>query len=520
MTLENGVNLPMQKPYFGQKTKEDVAAFLKPLIDYANSQDSILNKNIKYVRWSTDPEKPYTLEVKTIGLQPLVMFAKLKQSKTYLSETLYRLEDTVKILEFNHTFKRTQRGEKPWIFSISLWSRSTEENLKHIQNWKKEAVPKDARQPVRLPSSDNNRDIAPESHVLQESPIELDSPDYIERQPLESNLARAILKPGSLVRLKGPQQIGKTSLVERLLLRTWKEQPGKYRTVVLSFNLAELSDTTRLLKWLCAAVSRELNLPNQVATEWDDTFSSNQSATTYFEDRILKAIQQPLILVLDNIDVVFGRPELRESFCRLLRHWNDLTKGINHRAATWRQLRLVLVHATDKYGSLDINCSPLAGIGCVFALSEFSEAEIDELATRYHLSDINIQEVKRYLGGHPSLVRDAFNYLEAHQASLEQLWKIAPTEKSPFGHHLRHHLDILQQNPEVGLAFKEVLASEEPVRVSSSETFKLQSMGLVKIDGDLCSPLCELYREYFSLRLQEKSRAWATLVNLLQLKIS
>ncbi|NEP56388.1 MAG: hypothetical protein F6K31_05110 [Symploca sp. SIO2G7] len=351
---------------------------------------------------------------------------------------------------------------------------------------------------------------------LLENLRELNSPFYIERQAIESDCYQAILKPGSLVRLKGPQQIGKTSLVERLLVRVSKE----YCTAVLSFNLAELTNTTRMFKWLCAAVSQELELPNQVTTFWDDTFGSNQSATTYFEKYILKAIQQPLILVLDNIDVVFDKPELQENFCRLLRHWNDLTKGINHRAAIWRQLSLVLVHATDKYSSLDINCSPLAGIGCAFSLPEFSETEIDELAKRYSLTNINIREVKHYLGGHPYLVSSAFDYLHQQQLSLEDLLKIASTEKSPFGNHLRGHLETLQQNPELWLGFKEIVTSEKPVRVSSSETFKLQSMGLVKIEGDLCSPLCELYRQYFSLRLQEKRRSFGSLFNFLQPKRS
>jgi len=310
---------------------------------------------------------------------------------------------------------------------------------------------------------------------------------------------------------------GKTLLVERLLVRAERE---KYRTATLSFNLAELTNTSRMFKWLCATLSQELELPNKVTTYWDDTFGSNQNATTYFEVHILKAIEKPLILVLDNIDIVFDKPELQDSFCRLLRSWNDLTKGINHRAVTWRKLSLILVHSTNKYGSCDINSSPLAGIGSEFYLPEFSEEEIDELAKRYHFTNINIKEVKRYLGGHPSLVRDAFDYLAQQQVSLEHLLQIASTEKSPFGNHLRGHLETLQQNPELWLGFKEIVTSEKPVRVSSSETFKLQSMGLVKIEGDLCSPLCELYRQYFSLRLQEKRRFFGSLFNFLQPKRS
>ncbi|MBE9117263.1 AAA-like domain-containing protein [Lusitaniella coriacea LEGE 07157] len=502
----------MSGQYFGEKTKRKAVLLLEPLIDCANGEREKPHKALKDIYWGN---RKYELVVKTVGLHPLELLVQRKLNQKQISETLYRLNDTVKILQFHNRFEREQQGEKWWAFSLFLWSDDKDKNIRKILDWKKKTTsqlePQDPIQSVQSCSPSRGHDVS-----LADSQVELDSPFYIPRQEIESDCYQAILKPGSLVRLKGPQQIGKTSLVERLVLKARRE---KYRTAVLSFNLAELTATTGMLKWLCAAVNQELELPNNVATHWDDTFGPNQSATTYFEKHILKAIQQPLILVLDNIDVVFDKPELQDGFCRLLRSWNDLTKGINHRAAIWRRLSLILVHATDKYSSLDIHHSPL-NVGKVFALPEFSEMEIAELAKRYPLANINSQEVKQYFGGHPYLVRSAFDYLHQQQVNLEYLLKIAPTEKSPFGNHLRGHLKALQQNPSLGLGFKEIVTSKEPVRVSSSETFKLQSMGLVKIEGDLCSPLCELYRQYFSLRLQEKSNSLVSLLNLLQLKIS
>lgn len=506
----------MSGQYFGKETKRKAILLLCSLIDCANENIEKPHKSLKDVYWG---EQPYELVVKTLGLHPLELLIERQLNQKQISEVLYRLNDTVNILQFHNRFEREQQGEKWWSFSIYLWSQDKDKNIQKIQKWKKEITSNiESKEKIKQASSSSpfhDDKVSIESKV-SDNLLALASPFYIERQPIESNFYQAILKPGSLVRLKGPQQIGKTSLVERLLVRV----PKEHRTAVLSFNLAKLTDATGMFKWLCAAVSQELELPNQITTYWDDTFGSNQSATTYFEKYILKAIQQPLILVLDNIDVVFDKPDLQESFCRLLRHWNDITKGINHRAAIWRQLSLVLIHATNNYGSLDINSSPLAGIGSEFSLPEFSEAEIDELAKRYNLTNINIKEVKHYFGGHPYLVRSAFDYLHQQQVSLEYLLKIAPTEKSPFGNHLRGHLETLQRTPELGLGFKEIVTSEEPVRVSSSETFKLQSMGLVKIEGNLCSPLCELYRQYFSLRLQEKRSSFASLFNFLQPKRS
>ena len=71
---------------------------------------------------------------------------------------------------------------------------------------------------------------------LPEGQVELNSPFYIERQPLEQQCYQTVLKPGSLIRIKAPCQMGKTSLMTRILARAASQD---YRTVVLDFQLAE-----------------------------------------------------------------------------------------------------------------------------------------------------------------------------------------------------------------------------------------------------------------------------------------
>jgi hypothetical protein len=47
------------------------------------------------------------------------------------------------------------------------------------------------------------------------------------------------------------------------------------------------------------------------------------------------------------------------------------------------------------------------------------------------------------------------------------------------------------------------VTSKQPISLSSECGFKLQSMGLVNLDGDKYSPKCNLYRQYFSVHLEE-----------------
>ena len=163
-----------------------------------------------------------------------------------------------------------------------------------------------------------------------------------------------------------------------------------------------------------------------------------------------------------------------------------------------------MVHSTEVYGSLDINRSPLANVGKIFPLPEFTSEQVQELARRYGLDWVGTQEVEQLMamvGGHPYLIQQAFDYLEHQNVTLEEFLRIAPTEESPFSAHLREYLWNLQQNPELATALSEVVTKNQPIRIETAQAFKLHSMGLVQLQGNDCSPRCDLYRQYFSVRL-------------------
>lgn len=104
-------------------------------------------------------------------------------------------------------------------------------------------------------------------------------------------------------------------------------------------------------------------------------------------------------------------------------------------------------------------------------------------------------------GGHPYLIQEAFVCLKKEQYSLNQLLQIAATEVSPFISHLREQWGELRKNSQLETAYYQVVAQTQPVRLDTNATFKLQGMGLVLVDGNDCLPRCDLYRQYFSDRL-------------------
>lgn len=105
------------------------------------------------------------------------------------------------------------------------------------------------------------------------------------------------------------------------------------------------------------------------------------------------------------------------------------------------------------------------------------------------------------IGGHPYLVRLAMYHIAREDITLNQLLEDATTETGLYGDHLRRHLWNLEKYPELLQAMKAVATASDTVRLPSALAFKLNSMGLVKMEGNDCTPRCKLYENYFRDRL-------------------
>jgi hypothetical protein len=348
----------------------------------------------------------------------------------------------------------------------------------------------------------NSTPYAPPSPVAEpELPggqVDVSSLFYLERPPVEVNCQEAIALPGALIRIKAPRQMGKTSLLSRILQQA---KALDYVTVPLSFQLADASvftDLDKFLRWFCASVGRRLKLANRLSECWDDIFGSKDNCTAYFEDYLLAEISSPLTLGLDEVDCVFQHPHIAADFLGLLRAWHENSKS----REIWKKLRLVIVHSTEVYIPLNINQSPF-NVGLPIELPEFTVDQVLDLAQRHGL-DWGMAEVKQLMqvvGGHPYLVRVALYYITREEITLRQLIESAPTEAGLYSDHLRRHLWNLEQRPELITAIHKVMTMNEPVRLESVQAFQLHSMGLIHLQGNEVVPRCDLYRQYFYDRL-------------------
>ncbi|MEM6398729.1 MAG: AAA-like domain-containing protein [Cyanobacteria bacterium P01_D01_bin.116] len=325
---------------------------------------------------------------------------------------------------------------------------------------------------------------------------------YVERPPIESICYETIKQPGSLIRIKAPSFMGKTYLINKLLSELTQQN---YRTVSLSFELADSSthftNLNKFLRWFCINISRELGLAAELDEYWDEEgMGAKVSCTTYFEEYLLAEAETPVVLCLDDVDLLFPYPQIYEDFFGLLRSWYEKARS----RKIWKKLRLVIAHSTDVYIRLNINQSPF-NVGLPIELSEFTKAQVIEFVRQHQLEiDENIiLPLMQLVGGHPYLLEQAFFYLKIHpEVTISELLTQAITDAGIYSHHLREHWLNLQEHQELATAFKEVIFSPTPIQIEPILAYQLQSLGLAKLSGNTVEPRCNLYGKYFRMHLE------------------
>ena len=324
--------------------------------------------------------------------------------------------------------------------------------------------------------------------------VPLDSPFYIERPPIEQRCYEAIVKPGALIRIKAPRQMGKSSLMLRVLNHATQQGHRSAWLNLQSAGEKALENIDSLLRWLCSRISRKLGLKDQVEDYWQGALGCNDKCTDYFELYLLEELKVPLALGLDEVDQLFQHEAVASDFFGLLRSWHEESKF----NPAWRNLRLILSHSKEVYIPLNINQSPF-NVGLPVELPSLNGDQVLDLIQRHglSLSPTETASIMDLTGGHPYLLRVALYYLARGEISFAQLMQNAPTAEWAYGEHLRRHLYSLQEHPDLLGAMKRVIAVDEPIRIDATEAFKLASMGLVRFSGNDVIPSCDLYQQYF-----------------------
>lgn len=334
-----------------------------------------------------------------------------------------------------------------------------------------------------------------------ESPLLFDSEFYIERPPYEARALAEITQPGSFITIKAPKKMGKTSLVLRLIHQA---DDLDYHTVLLDFQQANtkvFTNSYTFLHWFCNQVARQLDLRVDFHDYWRADMGIKTSSSIYFEEYLLPSLDQPLLLVLDEVNLIFNTDQIAQEFFALLRFWQEKSRQFT----LWKKLHLVLVLSTEPSQSLGLDHF-LFNMGLILNLPEFTPEQIEELAHRYqlNLSSENFYKLINLIGGNPYLIHRAIHYLSSGKEPLELFLKNAPTSRGIYSRHYQNQRINLQKKPELVTALREIINAKEPLQIQPLITEQLRSMGLIKSEENKIKISCNLYDLYFrSLKVEE-----------------
>jgi hypothetical protein len=407
---------------------------------------------------------------------------------------------------YEHSYIR-DIGFRLWqMLSESLGEKVSKSNVRSVlSRYARRQTP--LTPPVVPPSSTPAATASPMDKTIEfpNGPVPLNSRLYIERPPIEARTFAEVVKPGSLIRLKGPRQMGKTSLLRRILHHA---KAHDIKVVPLSLHRvdqATLQDLDRFLRWFCANVSYQLGIPPRLDDYWNVDIGSKVSCTLYLEEYLLKQLEQPVAIALDEVNELFQFSQISAEFLPLLRSWYEDAKEIEE----WRKVRWILSHATDIYVPLQIKQSPF-NVGLSIPLPEFSIPQIQDLVERHGLQDLlgkdgisTLMPLLEVISCRPGLVRLALYHLSQQHTNVNELIAYAHTQSGIYSDHLRHLLAAIHPYQDLQSALLTVIASEEAVEIPPMMAYRLESIGLIKLEGNLATISCGLYSKFFSQYLSK-----------------
>jgi DNA-binding SARP family transcriptional activator len=335
--------------------------------------------------------------------------------------------------------------------------------------------------------------------------VPLDSPYYIVRNA-DAELYAAITRRDSLACLKGPSQIGKTSLLARGLALARQSGVRVVLTDFRKFSPPELTSIDSCFRALAQSLADQLDLDVSLDASWKSERSAIDNLDRFLRREVLCKVNAPLVWGLEEIDRLFYH-KYKEDVFGLFRAWHD-ERALDP-SAPWHQLTLALTYTTESYLLIsDLNRSPFNVVQEI-AMEDLTFEQVADLNQRYGAPLKNASEVERFcrlIGGHPYLARRGLGEMKTRNLGLASLEGEAEREMEPYGSHLERlfvflTLDNEPRGAELIEAVRRVLQGKPCP--SPQSFYRLRSAGVFAGASEQEAGIrCRLYENFLRRRLQ------------------
>lgn len=317
---------------------------------------------------------------------------------------------------------------------------------------------------------------------------------YIKRDA-DDVATRALKVSGATITIKGPRQVGKSSLLEKTL----SNRPKEKAVIFLDFQQFD-SSVLKKEKLFYTQFSHLIWRGSKLQTRIDDYSQSplgNVQRTTYFMQDLLTEMKTPLVLAMDEVDRLFAA-DYRSDFFGMLRYWHN-----NRTNPLWERLDLILITSTEPYLFIDSKDQSPFNVGEVIGLDDFERNDVTRLNELHGkpFTDMEEAELVGLIGAHPYLLRKSMFLVADGRIKPAELFYKAKEDNGPFGDHLKTLFFHLYDKPELVKGLSDIIRHKHCTdeRIYS----RLKGAGLVKRENGQVIPRCKLYGDFFRGRIND-----------------
>lgn len=324
--------------------------------------------------------------------------------------------------------------------------------------------------------------------------LDVETDLYVVRSIDEETLLKLRQKRGFVV-IRGPRQIGKTSLMMRAFTALTGEGGGM-RGAYIDFQFMEidrLRDQNSVWLSLAMNISRQIKLKTWDAAQWNPAKTHNENFLEFVDHGIFSEGDTPLIVCMDETERIFGTNVQSGFFGTLRGYFNQSAMDQNLKNIRW----LLATSSEPSFFIQDLNQSPF-NIGTQYKKSSFDAEEIQEFSEKLgiRLPPGEVDWIYEYVGGRPYLTHLLLFNIGKKPELREDFYDAATAGKGIFRDHLSRYFLHFQREPNLATTMKDVVYGKGCKDGMLAD--RLEGAGLVQYDETLkVVPACRLYAEFF-----------------------